>query len=44
VDNGLQSLAVKNLYVCDASVFPRSPGRPPTLTLIDLAKWLAKRM
>lgn len=40
----LQCLEVKNLYVCDASVFPRSPGRPPTLTLLALAKWLAKRI
>lgn len=42
VDNDLQAYAAKNLYVCDASVFPRSPGRPPTLTIIALAKHLAK--
>jgi len=35
---------VGGLYVCDASVFPRSPGRPPTLTIISLAKWFAKRI
>jgi choline dehydrogenase-like flavoprotein len=44
VDRDLQALAAKNLYVCDASVFPRTPGRPPTLTLIALAKYLAKRI
>jgi choline dehydrogenase-like flavoprotein len=42
VGTDLQALDAKNLYVCDASVFPRSPGRPPTLTLIALAKHLAK--
>lgn len=41
VDQDLQVSGVKNLYVCDASVFPRSPGRPPTLTIIALAKHLA---
>lgn len=44
VDNGLRTYRAENLYVCDASVFPRSPGRPPTLTLISLGKWLAKRI
>ena len=33
---------VKNLYVCDASVFPTSPGMPPILTIVALAKNLAK--
>lgn len=42
VDKNLQVFGVGNLYVCDASVFPRSPGRPPTLTLIALAKKLAE--
>ncbi len=42
VDNDLQAFEAKNLYVCDASVFPRSPGRPPTLTIIALAKHMAK--
>lgn len=41
VDRDLRALAVENLFVCDASVFPRSPGRPPTLTIIGLAKRLA---
>ena len=36
--------SVKNLYVCDASVFPRSPGRPPIVTICALAKWLGKQL
>lgn len=44
VDNNLEAYEAKNLFVCDASIFPRSPGRPPTLTLIALAKWLAARI
>jgi len=44
VGDDLQSLDAKGLYVCDASVFPRSPGRPPTLTLVSMGKWLAKRI
>jgi len=42
VDSDLQVYGVKDLYVCDGSVFPRSPGRPPTLTIISLAKYLSK--
>ncbi len=33
---------VKNLYVCDASIFPTSPGMPPILTIVAMAKRLAK--
>lgn len=33
---------VENLFVCDASVLPRSPGKPPILTLVALAKRQAK--
>lgn len=33
---------VKNLYVCDANVFPTSPGMPPILAIVALAKKLAK--
>ena len=33
---------IKNLFVCDASVLPESPGLPPILTIIALAKRLAK--
>lgn len=35
---------IKNLYVCDASVFPSSPGAPPILTIVALAKKLAKNI
>ena len=33
---------VKNLYVCDNSVMPRSGGIPPVLTLIALGKQFAR--
>ena len=33
---------IKQLYVCDASVFPCSPGLPPIVTIVALAKKLAK--
>jgi choline dehydrogenase-like flavoprotein len=33
---------IGNLFVCDASVFPKSPGLPPMVTIIALAKRLAK--
>ena len=33
---------VRNLYVCDNSVMPRSGGVPPVLTLIALAKKTAR--
>jgi choline dehydrogenase-like flavoprotein len=32
---------IKNLYVCDASVFPEALARPTVLTIISLAKRLA---
>jgi choline dehydrogenase-like flavoprotein len=41
VDRNLQT-KVKNLYVCDNSVMPRSGGIPPVLTLIALAKQTAR--
>lgn len=44
VDRDLQTFQSKNLYICDASVFPRSLGRPPTLTIIAMAKHLAKAL
>lgn len=34
----------KGLYVCDGSVLPSSPGLPPILTIIALAKRLAKTL
>ncbi|MDW7672637.1 MAG: FAD-dependent oxidoreductase [Bacillota bacterium] len=43
VDRHLMT-GIKGLYVCDASVLPRSPGMPPILTITALAKWLGKRL
>jgi choline dehydrogenase-like flavoprotein len=43
VDKDLQT-KVDNLFVCDASVFPTSPGLPPILTIVALAKRLAKTL
>jgi choline dehydrogenase-like flavoprotein len=40
LDSDLQT-SVRNLYVCDASVIPEAWGRPPTLTVVALAKRLA---
>ncbi len=41
VDSSLQT-NIKGLYIADASVIPRAPGRPPILTIVGLAKKLAK--
>lgn len=35
---------IPNLYVCDASVLPHSPGLPPILTIVALAKRLAHHL
>ncbi|MEW6606416.1 MAG: GMC family oxidoreductase N-terminal domain-containing protein [bacterium] len=35
---------IHNLFVCDASILPISPGLPPIVTIIALGKWLAKRI
>ena len=35
---------IDGLYVCDASVLPVSPGLPPILTIVALAKRLAKNL
>ncbi|AUB59727.1 ferredoxin [Methanobacterium subterraneum] len=43
VDKNLET-EVEGLYVCDASVFPRAPGAPPVLTILALAKKLAKHI
>ena len=43
VDKDLQT-AREGLYVCDASVFPEALGRPTVLTILGLAKRLAKRL
>jgi choline dehydrogenase-like flavoprotein len=33
-----------NLYVADASLFPRSLGNPPILTIMALSKSIGKRI
>jgi choline dehydrogenase-like flavoprotein len=43
VDTGLMT-AVEGLYIADASVLPSTPGAPPILTIIALAKHAVKRM
>ncbi len=43
VDGNLQT-AVKNLYVCDASVFPEALGQPTVLTIISFAKRLSDHL
>jgi choline dehydrogenase-like flavoprotein len=43
VDKDLQT-EVEGLLVCDGSVLPAAPGMPPILTIIALAKRLAKRL
>jgi choline dehydrogenase-like flavoprotein len=44
VDNQLKVRGREGLYVCDASVFPFTPGLPPILTITALGKWLGKRI
>ncbi|MDD4810502.1 MAG: GMC oxidoreductase, partial [Methanobacterium formicicum] len=40
VDKNLET-EIENLFVADASVFPRAPGAPPVLTILALARdWL----
>lgn len=41
VDNNFES-EIEGLYVCDASVIPQAPGRPPILTIVAIAKKVAK--
>jgi choline dehydrogenase-like flavoprotein len=36
--------SIRNLYCCDTSVFPEAPGIPPALTIVVLAKRLARRL
>jgi len=43
LDTDLQT-SVKNLYCCDTSVMPEAPGRPPAMTVVVLAKRLAKHL
>ena len=40
VDSNLET-DISNLFVCDASVLPISPGKPPILTILALSKRLA---
>lgn len=41
VDNNLKLIGSKNIYVCDASVLPDSPGVNPQLTIMALSLRLA---
>jgi len=43
VDGELKT-EIDNLFVCDASVLPVSPGLPPVLTIMALARSLGKRL
>lgn len=43
LDGDLQT-AVRNLYVCDASVFPEALGQPTVLTIISFAKRLSEHL
>jgi choline dehydrogenase-like flavoprotein len=43
LDTNLET-SVKNLYCCDTGMFPEAPGMPPTLTIVVLAKRLARRL
>jgi choline dehydrogenase-like flavoprotein len=44
VDCTLEVHGIERLYVCDASVLPFAPGRPPILTITAIGKWLGKRL
>ncbi len=41
IDNNLET-KIKNLFVCDASIFPEAPDRPLVLSIIGFGKRLAK--
>ena len=43
LDGNLQT-AVRNLFVCDASVFPEALGQPTVLTIISFAKRLSDHL
>ncbi len=43
LDTNLQT-SIRNLYCCDASVMPSAPGQPPTMTIVVLAKRLARHL
>jgi choline dehydrogenase-like flavoprotein len=42
VDKNLQT-KIENLFVCDGSVLPESPGLPPILTIMAIARWFGKK-
>ena len=42
VDMNLETLFNRNLFVCDASILPRSMGTPLILTIMAFAKRLAR--
>lgn len=44
VNKNLETKKIKGLYICDASVLPVSPGLPPIVTIVALAKKLAKEL
>ena len=44
VDKNFKVKGYENLFVCDASLFPKAPGKPPILTIVALAKWLGKHL
>ncbi len=44
VVNKSMETRIKGLFVADASVIPRAPGRPPILTLTAIAKRVAKNV
>lgn len=43
IDSSFQT-SMKNLFVCDASMLPESPGLPPMLTIMALSKKLSKQL
>jgi choline dehydrogenase-like flavoprotein len=44
LDSNLKVEGYENLYVCDCSVFPEPWGLPPVLSIVCLAKRLAKHL
>jgi len=44
LDANLQTMAYRNLYVCDCSVIPEAWGLPPVLTIVGLGKRLARHL
>ncbi len=44
VDKNFEAIKMKNLFVCDASIFPTAPGAPPVLTIVALSKYFSKMM